>query len=95
MSYRAGIGHGLGAVLGAGASAPHIKCDKCGDVHGVTNKHGMPYRWFLANRPPPKWITLYQGDKREDRCPRCQDTGTKLTSITIDELARSTERGEG
>lgn len=75
MTYHCGIGPGL-QMLGLPARDPHISCDGCGKVHGVTSRSGVPYAWFLDSKSPPKWRThrrMVDGAvHRTDYCPDCK-----------------------
>ena len=71
MSYRAGIGPGLGIPPGE----PHIYCDKCGRTAPVTpaNAPGLPYKWFLNGKAKPGWAGGSNADHtRWDLCPDCK-----------------------
>jgi hypothetical protein len=73
MSYRAGIGPGLGRLFGDGPSAPTISCDGEGCRAAIVID-GNPPGWFLGRRPKPGWsLSRTERDdgsiKRIDLCP--------------------------
>lgn len=86
MSYRCGIGRGLEA-LGLEPGPPRITCDACGRV--LTIKQGLPPKWLLDNRAPPKWTLFRQDDgTRRDFCP----DHTLETLLVERDAARATAR---
>jgi len=73
MSYRAGIGGALAAVLHMEPTEPHIVCDGCGLRRTVYTKRGAPAAWFLARKPAPGGEIVQQADTQGlDYCPACK-----------------------
>lgn len=75
MSYRAGIGEGLRA-LGLEPGPPRVMCDGagCSALVVIEGRGGMPPRWFINGKGPPRWKTVrdaYEG-RRLDFCPACR-----------------------
>lgn len=66
MSYRCGIGPGIGLEVGP----PRIKCDGDGcDERIVIGEGKRPPAWFLDGKAAPKWQLIRDGEKRIDLCP--------------------------
>lgn len=72
MSYRAGLGLRLAAALRTDAGEARITCDECGLVTSVAWASGLPFTWFLAGKPPPRWKRVEREGKQLDVCPHCQ-----------------------
>jgi hypothetical protein len=80
MSYHAGVGGHLAAMLRVEPGDPRVVCDGCGLVRSVTSPYGIPYRWFLDRyldgKPVPGWFGERtegpDGVKHLDLCPECK-----------------------
>jgi hypothetical protein len=68
VSYECAIGTG---IQGLPARSGGLRCDGCGILRSVTNRHGQPYSWLLDNRAAPRWHMRREGVKRLDLCPEC------------------------
>lgn len=68
MPYRCGVGYGM-ARLGIQPREPAFYCDDCGRSIPVVpaSRVGMPFKWFLDGKLPPKWKKTEKGDT----CPVC------------------------
>ena len=71
MSYHAGIGPQLAAMMGVSADGPRITCNGCGMVYRLREDR-LPPQWFLDGKAPPGWATTESKGKRDDRCKRCR-----------------------
>lgn len=73
MSYEAGIGPGLAAMLGRTPHGPRVKCDACGVVLDLSGRRIAP-AWLLDGGAPPGWrMVRGEGGKRTDTCGRCRE----------------------
>lgn len=69
MSYRCGIGAGMGLKPGG----PVIICDGCGLEFPLDRGPRIPPAWFLDGKPPRGWrgLRMADGSRRWDLCPGC------------------------
>jgi hypothetical protein len=72
VTYRCGV---AALFFGVEPCEPHIKCDGCGLVCRTSKPSGLPYAWFLNNKPAPSWTMRRTEDpfERVDLCPRCKE----------------------
>lgn len=67
MTYRCGIGPGLGLPQ----RDPHFVCDACG-VYFYLKTNRPPPAWFLDGQPPRGWRASGEQDqKKTHACARC------------------------
>jgi hypothetical protein len=71
MTYRPGISPAVARMLGEQARGPGVICDGCGIVRRI-HADRPPPAWFLDGKAAPGWRMTRDGDKRDDRCPRCK-----------------------
>ncbi len=77
MTYQCGIGNGL-QELGFQPREPRIRCDGygCQATVDVTTRFGLPAKWFLARRAPPRWKSQRHDDGTgNDFCSDCVAAG--------------------
>lgn len=71
MSYRCGIDDTLAKLMGEEPGGPRITCDDCGLRLNIREDRPPP-AWFLDGKAAPGWKLTRDGDRRDDRCPRCK-----------------------
>lgn len=73
MTYRAGIGAQVAALLGVEPGPPRIICDGCGAVRLLTDRNGFgPPSWFLDRKAPPGWQQSGEGTEQKHMCKACK-----------------------
>lgn len=92
MTYECAIGPG---IPGFPPRSGGLRCDGCGVLRSVTNRHGVPYTWLLENKRAPGWTMVRLGSKRRDLCPEClARMGEKPMSIVCEEARPAENRRE-
>ena len=66
MSFVYGVNFAASVSSGKPMRSAHIKCDKCDTTKSIFNSYGYPFLWFLSNKSPKNWKTIFHKDVDED-----------------------------
>ena len=72
MSYECGLCFPATRTDLGVSRDPAIVCDGCGLRRGVHRAGGIPYEWFINDKPAPGWMLIKEGSHRRDLCPKCR-----------------------